>query len=118
MIMRPLLTCLSILLVVQTSLTKSPQLSLRWVNESCTGGGRGLLSTSLWLSLNASNHTDACSSTCVWIEYNSSLPDIDSYLVSCSTISNATFELDQPEHGGGLRHCVQIDFEYHNTTFK
>ena len=88
------------------------------MNESCIGGERGLLSAGLWLSLNASNHTDECSSARVWIEYNSSLPDIDSFFVSCSTISNVIFEFEQPEHGGGLCHCVQIDFDDHNTTFK
>ena len=87
------------------------------MNEICIGGERGLLSTGLWLSLNAYNHTDECSSARVWIEYNSSLPDIDSFFVSCSTISNATFEFEQPEHGGGLCHCVQIDF-VNRTTFK
>ena len=119
MIMGSLQTCLFILCgVVQTSLTKSPQMILQWVNESCIGGERGLLSTGLWLSLNASNQTDQCSSARVWIEYNSSLPDIDSFLVSCSAISNVTFEFQQPEHGGGLCHCVQIGFDNHNSTFK
>ena len=117
MITRSLQICLSILFVVQTSLNKSPQLSLRWVNENCVGGERGLLSTGLWLSLNASNHTDQCSSARVWIEYNSALPDINSFLVSCFTISNVTFEFEQPEHGGGLCHCVLIGFDS-TTSFK
>ena len=107
-VMRSLQIYLSILFVVGTSPTLSPQLRLLWMNESCVGGERGLLSTGLWLTLKAFNHTDECSSARDWIDYNSSLPDLHCFLSTCSTISNVTFEFEQPEHGGGLCHCAVL----------
>ena len=93
------------------AMLNGPVLNLQWRNQSCIGGERGLLSVGMWLSLTASDRTDVCSSAKVWIEYNSSLPDLNFYLGNCSTILNVSFELEQPEHGGGLCHCVSADFE-------
>jgi len=85
-----------------------PNVTLQWMNESCIGGERGLLSTGLWLTLNVSDGAGICSSNRLYIEYYSTLPDLQS---NCTTtITNATFELEQPEHGGGKCHCVQVHF--------
>ena len=106
--------CLSTLIVIKTSLATIPHVNFVWTNENCIGGDRGLLSTGLWLTFNVSDQKGniVCSNR-LWIEYNSSLQD---YLgVPCdqmsNNISNATFEFEQPEHGGGLCHCVRIDIE-------
>ena len=104
--------CLSTLIVIKTSLATIPHVNFVWTNENCIGGDRGLLSTGLWLTFNVSDQKgDILCSNRLWIEYNSSLQD---YLgVPCdqmsNNISNATFEFEQPEHGGGLCHCVRID---------
>ena len=96
-----------------------PQVILQWTNESCIGGERGLLSTGLWFSLKANNEMGiVCSSNLQMIAYNSSLPALDSYFENCSTISNVIFEFEQPEHGGGLCHCVEIYFNNTNAQFR
>ena len=106
--------CVSTLFFI-TSLTDSiPTVHFVWTNESCIGGERGLLSTGLWLTFNASNHTGyvLCSNHCR-IEYNSSREvNLGEYCGEPNDISNATFEFEQPEHGGGLCHCVWIYFNY------
>jgi len=100
--MHSLLNLVSILFVTKTSTAIYPQLELQWMNESCIGGERGLLSTGLWLSLSASYGTTVCSSDRLWIEYNSSLPVLDTYWNNCSQGGfNVTFVFEQPEHGGG-----------------
>ena len=103
----------------KTSFCINPQVILQWTNENCIGGERGLLSTGLWFSLKANNVMGiVCSSNRQMIAYNSSLPALDSYFANCSTISNVTFEFEQPEHGGGLCHCVQIIFTNTTDTFR
>ena len=120
--MRSLRICVSILFVSsKTSFCiNPPQVILQWTNESCIGGERGLLSTGLWFSLKENNEMGIiCSSNRqLMIEYNSSLPALDFYLANCSAISNATFKFEQPEHGGGLCHCVRINFTNTTDTFR
>ena len=109
--MRSLWICVFIQFVSKASFTfGNPQVSLRWMNESCIGGERGLLSTGIWISVNASDVTGVCSTQRPMVAYNSSLPALDYYLANCSNISNITFEFEQPEHGGGFCHCVNITF--------
>ena len=99
--------------------TAGPNVSLQWINETCIGGDHGLLSTGLRLTLNASNETGLCYFNTTWIKYNSPLPDLGRYCKNCSgSISNVTIEFEQPEHGGGACHCVQIDFHNPNGTFR
>jgi len=108
--------------------TTGPKVCLNWINESCIGGERGLLSTGLWLSYRASSNLEHGSnlqnggnsvaehSDSIWIEYNSSLPDLTYYDANATrNVINVTFEFKQPEHGGGTCHCVQIVI--HNATF-
>ena len=114
--------CMSTLFIINTSLAASiPTVRFVWTNESCIGGERGLLSTGLWLTFNASYKTgDSRCNNRLWIEYNSSLPELlempcEQSNGTSNEISNVTFELEQPEHGGGLCHCVEI---YFNNTSK
>ena len=118
--MRSLWICVLILFVSKISLSTNPVVILQWTNESCIGGERGLLSTSLWIRIEASTKVDVCSRHSQVIEYNSSLyiPDLNSYLENCSSISNITFEFEQQEHGGGLCHCVRINFTTKAEIFK
>ena len=112
---------LILLLVSSTAALITTQLnvSLHWTNENCIGGERGLLSTGLRLTLNAFNETGLCYFNTTWINYNSPLPDLGRYCELCSgSISNMTFEFEQPEHGGGTCHCVQIDFHNPNRMFR
>ena len=107
--------CMSTLFVIKTSLAASvPPVLFVWTNESCIGGERGLLSTSLWLTFNASDQTgvNRCNNS-LWIEYNSSLPletPCEQSNGTSDEISNVTFAFEQPEHGGGRCHCVKIYF--------
>ena len=117
--MRSLWICVFILFISKTSPSINPEVNLLWTNESCIGGERGLLSTGIWITFNASNVMGVvCSTRCLRIAYNSSLPALDSYLGNCSTISNITFYFEQPEHGGGLCHCVTIKFTILVDTFR
>ena len=117
--MRSLWLCVFIEFVSKASFTfGNPQVNLRWMNESCVGGERGLLSTGIWISCNASNVTGVCSTQRQMVAYNSLLPALDSYLENCFTISNVTFEFEQPEHGGGLCHCVEINFTNLTDSFR
>ena len=101
------------------TITAGPTVSLQWINGNCIGGERGLLSTGLRLTLKASDETRLCYSNTTWINYNSPLPDLGHYCELCSgSFSNMTFQFEQPEHGGGTCHCVQIDFHYPNGTFR
>jgi len=110
--MRSLWMCVCILYGVSISSATNPGLSLDWRNTNCIGGDNGLLSTGLWLSLNASDGTGLCYSNRSWIEYDSfsSLSRLHESFLNCNRTSNVTFEFEQPEHGGGNCHCVQISF--------
>ena len=68
----------------------------------------------------SSGQTGVCCSTCLQtIEYNSSLQiDFGSCLANYSEISNITFEFKKPENGGGLCHCVGINFTDADELFK
>ena len=111
--------CVFILFVRKTSLVINPDVNLMWTNESCIGGERGLLSTGVCITFNASNEEGVvCSTHRQMIAYNTSLPALDSYLENCSSILNITFDFEQPEHGGGLCHCVKIMFNISTSTFK
>ena len=117
--MRSLWLLVFIQFVSKFSLTfEYPLVNLTWMNESCIGGERGLLSIDVWISFNASNVTHVCSTQRLRLAYNSSLPALESYLENCSTISNITFEIMQPEHGGGLCHCVEFIFTNSRNIFK
>ena len=118
--------CVFILFFSKTSLS-NPDVNLQWTNESCIGGERGLLSTGVWVTLNVSGENSSgqtgivgCSTHRQMIEYNSSpyIPGLDSCIANYSTFSNVTFEFEQPEHGGGLCHCVDIEFINLNETFR
>ena len=78
------------------------------------------MSTGLRISFKASSEMDVCFTHRQKIEYNSSLyiPDLNSSLENCSSISNITFEFEQPEHGGGLCHCVEMNFTNEAKIFK
>ena len=103
----------------KTSFCTNPQMILQWTNESFIGGERGLLSTGPWFSLKVNNVMGiVCSSHRQTIAYNSSLQALDFYFENCSTISNVTFELEQPEHGGGFCQCVEINFTNTTDTFR
>ena len=115
-----------ILFISKTSLSINPDVNLLWINESCIGGERGLLSTGVWITLKVSGEMSSgktgvvnCSTHRQMIEYNSSfyIQDLNSYLADYSTVSNITFEFEQPEHGGGLCHCVDIEFINQTQTF-
>ena len=98
---------------VKTSVASIPTIRFVWTNERCIGGERGLLSIDLWLTFNASDQTGnvLCSNHCR-IEYNSSREvNFGKYCEKLEDISTVTFEFEQPKHGGGLCHCVQIDFD-------
>ena len=109
-----------VLFVSKTSFSINPVVNLRWTNDSCIGGERGLLSTCLWIRFKASSEVDVCSTHCQKIEYNSSLyiPDLNSCSENWSSISNITFEFVQPEHGGVLCHCVEMNFINEAKIFK
>ena len=68
----------------------------------------------------SSGQTGVCCFTCCQtIEYNSSLQiDFGSCLAKYSVISNITFEFKLPENGGGLCHCVGINFTNADEIFK
>ena len=118
--------CVLILLASKTSLSINPEVILQWTNESCIGGERGLLSTGVWITLNVSGMSSGqtgvvrCSTHRQMMEYNSSLyiPNLDSRFAGCSMVSNITFEFEQPEHGGGLCHCLGIEFISPTETFR
>ena len=94
----PLVCLLIIFSMSAATILTVPVLNLQWLNESCLGSERGLLSTGPRLSLTASNGTDECSSAEVWIEYDSSLPDLNYYLGNCFIITNIRYEYEMPEH--------------------
>ena len=100
-----------------TSTSTTPDVNLRWrTDKACVGGELGLLSTGLWLSFNASDGTGMCSTANhVWIEYDSSPPYIRH---NCSSLANMTMDFEQPEHGGGSCHCVEIEFMNLTSTYK
>ena len=100
-------------------------MNLQWTNESCIGGERSLLSTGVWITITVSGGMsprgkDVRPTRRQMIEYNSSLyiPDLDSYFENYSYVLNTTFEFEQPEHGGGLCHCVRINFTHEAKIFK
>ena len=112
--------CVSTLFVMTSLATSSPPtVRFVWTNESCIGGERGLLSTGLWLTFNASDQIYCTSRT--WIEYNS-LQEFEEPCehsnVTSVEISNVTLEFEQPEHGGGLCHCVEIYFNNTSSPFQ
>ena len=99
--MRSLWICVSILFVSKTSLSINPEVDLQWTNESCIGGERGLLSTSIWITFDMSGEWSERkivrrSTHRQMIEYNSSLyiPDLDSYLANYFTVSNTTIDFE------------------------
>ena len=117
--------CISTLFIINPSLAAPiPTVRLVWTNESCIGGERGLLSTGLWLTFNVSYQTgiSRCNNS-LWIEYNSSLPELlempcEQSNGTSNGISNVTLELEQPEHGGGFCHCVEINFNNPTSSFQ
>ncbi len=99
--------------------SRLPTLNIQWYEFSCIGGDNALLSTGLWLSY-TSNSTDETGTgdqthSCrVWVNYNSSLPELQYYEGAGSrNITSVSFIFEQPEHGGGSCHCFNISI---NTT--
>ncbi len=97
-----------------TSFNQPPTLSIQWYEFSCIGGDNALLSTGLWLSY-TSNSTDETGTddqiySChVWVNYNSSLPELQYYeRAGPRNITSVSFIFEQPEHGGGSCHCFNI----------
>ncbi len=91
-----------------------PMLNIEWYEFSCIGGDRALLSTGLWLSYTSnstdSNGADDRTYSCrVWVNYNSSLPELQYYEgAGPRNITSVSFNFEQPEHGGGSCHCFNI----------
>ena len=97
-----------------TSFNQPPTLSIQWYEFSCFGGDNALSSTGLWLSY-TSNSTDETGTddqtySCrVWVNYNSSLPELQYYEgAGPRNITSVSFIFEQPEHGGGSCHCFNI----------
>jgi len=110
----------TIILIIESiapTLRAGPKIRLLWMNESCIGGIRGLLTTGLRLSYTASDSAGACFSDSVWFDYNSQ----SSYTIphNCSSsLTRVNLDFEQPEHGGGTCHCVEIVFTNPMATFK
>ena len=96
--------------------TAPPNLCFQWNNQDCLGGDNALLSTGLWMNY-TSNFSDetggrmlsyACQ---IWVYFNSTQPALD-YCEGPGprNITNVKYYLEQPEHGGGGCHCVNISF--------
>ena len=97
---------------IKTSVASIPTVHFVWTNESCIGGERGLLSIDIWLTFNASYQMgDVRCSNHLRIAYNSSgEKNFRGVCEDEDEISRVEFEFEQPEHGGGLCHCVEINF--------
>ena len=96
------------------SFNQPPTLTIQWYEFSCIGGDNALLRTGLWLSY-TSNSTDETGTddqthSChVWVNYNSSLPELQYYEgAGPRNITSVSFIFEQPEHGGGSCHCFNI----------
>ncbi len=101
-----------------TSFNQPPTLSIQWYEFSCIGGDNALLSSGLWLSY-TSNSTDETGTddqtySChVWVNYYSSLPELQYYEGNDSrNITSLSFIFEQPEHGGGSCHCFNVSTSF------
>ncbi len=97
-----------------TADNQPPRLSIQWFDFSCIGGDNALLSTGQWLSY-TSNSTDETGTvdqtySCrIWVNYNSSLPELQYYEgAGPRNITSVSLIFVQPEHGGGSCHCFNI----------
>ncbi len=106
------------MLIVLTEISgdnkQPPKLCIQWYEFSCIGGDNALLSTGLWLNY-TSNSTDETGTvdqtySCrVWVNYNSSLPELQYYEgADPRNITSVSFIFEQPEHGGGSCHCFNV----------
>ena len=90
-----------------------PDMCLEWYNIGCLGGDTALLTTGIWLRY-TSNSTDLGedeqSYSCrLWVNFNDSVPALEYYTgMNSRNITSVDYIIEQPEHGGGGCHCVNI----------